>query len=331
MPAVSVILNSFNQGRYLREAAESVLAQTFQDWELLIVDNGSTDDSAAIAKELARDPRVKLALHEHNEPITRRFNQAIAGAKGEYVCFLYSDDYFLPHKLESQVAAFRALPAEYGVVYGPATGLNHQTGTTWQYGSLRASGLILRDMFLNYERGQIDMSSPMVRRECLVRYPFYEDIFAEGEGIFFRIAMRYRFQHIADGGCVLRDHGANAGKAIRRNAEMTFETLERLERHPEFPRDLSPELHKYRSTLLRNYGWQSLRVGGDVKWARECLLHSVRVERSQLAHPRLIAGLALSLMPKPLRKGVNHLANSLRSSRENVTLTEGFGGSDHAK
>src|SRR3954453_13254205 len=99
MPRVSVVLNCYNQGQYVAEAVESVLGQTYPDFELLAVDNGSTDEKPRGLSRYADHPRVRLFLHRDNVSITRRFNQAVAEAKGEFVSFLYSDDYYLPTKL----------------------------------------------------------------------------------------------------------------------------------------------------------------------------------------------------------------------------------------
>src|SRR5881392_2337340 len=96
MPLVSTVLLSYNQGEFVRDAVESVLAQTFTDHELIIVENGSTDGSQDILRQYAGRPNVRLLLHERNEPITQRLNQGIAAAQGKYIALLFSDDYFVP-------------------------------------------------------------------------------------------------------------------------------------------------------------------------------------------------------------------------------------------
>src|SRR3954451_6824906 len=136
-PRVSVILNCYNQAEWVAEAVESVLNQTFRDFELLIVDNGSTDGTPKILQSYASDPRVRLSLHQENVAISRRFNEAVDAARGEFVSFLYSDDYYLPQKLERQVALFDQLGPEYGVVYGPSLVKNDLTGEQWHASSIQ--------------------------------------------------------------------------------------------------------------------------------------------------------------------------------------------------
>jgi len=99
-PRVSVLIPTYNCGRFLGKALESVLAQTFTDYEIIVVDDGSTDDTAQV---VARYPQVKYVPREHcGVSVTR--NAAIAEATGEFVAFLDADDLWTPDKLEKQVA-----------------------------------------------------------------------------------------------------------------------------------------------------------------------------------------------------------------------------------
>jgi len=131
MPTVSVILPTFNRLQYLREAVDSVFAQTFRDWELIIADDGSDSETAAYLMTLADLPRVKLLrlLHTGNPSAVR--NAALRTARGQYVAFLDSDDVWLPTKLDIQLAAHAA-----------------NTASRWSYTALTridASGNLMRD------------------------------------------------------------------------------------------------------------------------------------------------------------------------------------------
>jgi glycosyltransferase involved in cell wall biosynthesis len=120
-PRVSVITIFHNEERFLTEAVESVIAQTFPDWELLLVDDGSTDGSSAIATTYAeRDPdRVRYLTHPggRNRGMSRSRNLGIEDARGELVAFLDGDDVYLPPKLEQQVRLMDEHP-EAAMVYG---------------------------------------------------------------------------------------------------------------------------------------------------------------------------------------------------------------------
>jgi glycosyltransferase involved in cell wall biosynthesis len=102
---VSVIMPVYNGGRFLREAVDSVLGQTFDDFELVAVDDGSTDDSVAILTEYAeRDPRVRVSRHPENRGHHHTSNDAIGLAQGELVARMDQDDLWLPRRLEASVA-----------------------------------------------------------------------------------------------------------------------------------------------------------------------------------------------------------------------------------
>jgi glycosyltransferase involved in cell wall biosynthesis len=104
MPRVSVIIPFQNRIPWLKEAVASVLAQTFQDFEIIIVDNGSTD-----AYEAPNDPRIRYIRQEDRGPAGGR-NRGMDVARGDYIAFLDSDDLFMPTKLERQVAFMDARP-----------------------------------------------------------------------------------------------------------------------------------------------------------------------------------------------------------------------------
>ena len=130
-PTVSVVLNCYNHEPYVGEAIDSVLAQTFRDFELILIDNGSTDGSRRVMQSY-KDKRIRLILHDRNESLSRRLNEGVAAARGEFVSILYSDDLFLPQKLERQLAMFDQLPGDYGVVYAPPIRFHQVTGQRWR-------------------------------------------------------------------------------------------------------------------------------------------------------------------------------------------------------
>ncbi|GLS03834.1 glycosyl transferase [Chitiniphilus shinanonensis] len=105
---VSIVMPAYNAGPYIDQAIESVRAQTWQDWELLVVDDGSTDDTIAqVQRHAAADARVRLLHSGGQRSPARARNVAIAASCGRYIAFLDSDDAWLPNKLERQVAAMR--------------------------------------------------------------------------------------------------------------------------------------------------------------------------------------------------------------------------------
>lgn len=103
-PDVSVIMASYNSALFLEEAVGSVLGQSFQNWELIISDDASDDDTVAIARRFsAQDSRIRLMTSDVNQGAAVTRNKAIEAAKGRFIAFLDSDDVWLPEKLERQI------------------------------------------------------------------------------------------------------------------------------------------------------------------------------------------------------------------------------------
>jgi teichuronic acid biosynthesis glycosyltransferase TuaG len=101
---VSIITPTYNSEIYIEETIKSVLAQSYQNWEMLIVDDCSTDGTANVVKEYcAREPRIKLISLPENQGVAAARNEAIKRAKGQYLAFLDSDDLWLPEKLTTHL------------------------------------------------------------------------------------------------------------------------------------------------------------------------------------------------------------------------------------
>ena len=109
-PAVSVAICLFNSSRFIVETLESVFAQTFDDYDVIMVDDGSTDGCADLVERHYRDPRVRLIRQTH-QGLSMARRVSIAAATADYVAFLDHDDLWVPDKLERQVAAASADPS----------------------------------------------------------------------------------------------------------------------------------------------------------------------------------------------------------------------------
>lgn len=115
MPLVSVIVPAYNYGRYLREAIESIQAQDYDDLEILVVDNASTDDTQAVLASID-EPRMRVLTLEVNQGLSGAFNLGLESARGEYVAYLDADDRWRPGKLRPQVELMESEPG-VGVVF----------------------------------------------------------------------------------------------------------------------------------------------------------------------------------------------------------------------
>jgi len=115
-PTVSVIIPTFNRAHLVGRAIHSVLVQTYQDFEIIVVDDGSTDNTEKVIKSF-NDPRIRYVRHEKNKGGSAARNTGIKTARGKYIAFLDDDDEWLPEKLEKQINKFQTLPSIFGVVY----------------------------------------------------------------------------------------------------------------------------------------------------------------------------------------------------------------------
>ena len=101
---VSIIMPSYNTAKFISETIESVLAQTYPNWELIIVDDCSTDDTDAVVCPYLVDDRIRYIKNEKNSGAAVSRNRALREAKGKWVAFLDSDDLWVPEKLEKQIS-----------------------------------------------------------------------------------------------------------------------------------------------------------------------------------------------------------------------------------
>ncbi|HFR3342508.1 TPA: glycosyltransferase family 2 protein [Streptococcus suis] len=119
LPLISVVIPNYNRGHLLQEVLKSVISQTYSNWEIIVVDDFSTDDSLAVLKQL-QEQIPQLIVHQlaENSGANVCRNKGVELAKGELIAFLDSDDYFLPSKLEKQELIFRKYPEVGFVVTG---------------------------------------------------------------------------------------------------------------------------------------------------------------------------------------------------------------------
>jgi glycosyltransferase involved in cell wall biosynthesis len=109
-PLVTVVIPCYNQGRFLGEAIESVLSQSYSDFEIIVVDDGSTDDTAQVASRYEEVHEEVRLIRQENRGLAGARNRGLAEARGEYVVFLDSDDRLLPNALEVGVRELEARP-----------------------------------------------------------------------------------------------------------------------------------------------------------------------------------------------------------------------------
>jgi glycosyltransferase involved in cell wall biosynthesis len=199
MPRVSVVCASYNHEQYVRAAIDSVLTQSFGDFELIVVDDGSADGTVAAIRAVA-DPRLSVATLPRNVGACIALNHAVLRAQGEYVAVLNSDDLFLPGKLERQVAFLDAQP-DIGAVFSPAvligedgepfTGEGHKDSVLLSAENRTRHGW-LRSLF--YDGNSLCHPSVLIRRRIYKEIGPYNPGMAQLPDLEFWVRMLMRHQ-----------------------------------------------------------------------------------------------------------------------------------------
>ena len=228
MPLVSVIMNVRNGARTLQEAIASVLAQTWSDWELIVWDDRSTDNSAAIVSQF-HDARISYFLSPDDASLGKARRDAIAHATGEWIAFLDQDDIWLPQKLEKQLAL---AADDVGLIYGRTVrfypgGLQRDYDQAHEYRAL-PEGDIFAQLF--DDSCFIAMSSAMFRRsavEAVGGIPGEVRIIPDYY-LYVAVARRYRARAVQEVVCRYRMHSDSMSH--RAATEMHQEALWLIDR-----------------------------------------------------------------------------------------------------
>ncbi|MEC5397502.1 glycosyltransferase family 2 protein [Uliginosibacterium sp. H1] len=171
MPSVSVVIPSYNRGHCVRESIDSVLQQSFQDFEIIVVDDASKDDTAQQVAAIT-DPRVRYIRHETNKGGAAARNTGIQASTAEYIAFLDSDDNWTPDKLAKQVAMLDAKGPAYGFNYTWFIGRNPEGREVWRRNDT-VDGLAVPELLRHNCVGTF--SSVLARRSALLQVGGLDD------------------------------------------------------------------------------------------------------------------------------------------------------------
>jgi glycosyltransferase involved in cell wall biosynthesis len=188
-PKVSIIINCHNGGKYLREAIESVYAQTFQDWIIIFFDNASSDNSAEIAKSY--NEKIKYIYHKNLISLGAARKLAVAYADTEWIAFLDSDDLWYPNKLTCQFDSLK--DNDYIACYAGVQEITPAGNKIRNVVPTHSSGNILEGLLRQFE---INMVTPMVRKDVIQKYGINFDptiTASEEYNFFIRLSAKGKF------------------------------------------------------------------------------------------------------------------------------------------
>ncbi|MGG6293240.1 glycosyltransferase family 2 protein [Leptolyngbya sp. AN02str] len=318
MPKVSVIIPAYNAMAYLPETVESVLHQTLQDFEILIVNDGSRDRIEEWATTLT-DPRIKL-ITQANAGVSVARNTGIAAAQGDYIAFLDADDLWEPTKLEKQAKRLDEQP-EVGLVYTWTLLVTDKGEPTEVMVAFDIEGdvwekLLVQDMMSN-------CSSAMVRRSCFDEVGVFDPSFSycADRDMWTRIASRYHFAAVKEPLTLYRRHPSSMSKNQRKTLSELRQVIEK-----------SFQAVPMEKLYLRNrtYGWMNLFAAwGCLEHDMDCKEATYHYQQALLHYPairytpiyiRLRTALFLTQWFGPNTYGsLRELTRSLRRQLRTVT------------
>jgi glycosyltransferase involved in cell wall biosynthesis len=213
-PAVSVVIPTYNYGHFLAGALDSVLAQTFRDFDIVVVDDGSTDDTPEVMKPYLKLPFVKYVRTPHRAcGCSAPKNTGVRESSGELLAFLDADDRWLPTKLEKQVALFRAGGPDLGVVYTRRSFIDPDGRPIPGKQRKALRGDVLAAMF---HRPFVCWSSCMVPRRVFDDVGLTDESLRNSEDydLWLRVGMKYRFDFVDEALVLYRTGHANMSRRV---------------------------------------------------------------------------------------------------------------------
>jgi glycosyltransferase involved in cell wall biosynthesis len=197
MAQISVVIPTFNRAELLTGAIRSVLNQTFQDFEVLIVDDGSSDTTPDVVKSFD-DNRIHYIRHTARRGGAAARNTGIARAGGEYVAFLDDDDEWFPHKLASQMAVMRRSEPEVAAIYSGYFIVERATGRVCGRMTPKAKGDLSAELLANNPIG--GTSCMLVKKDCLEKVGCFDESLPsfQDRDLWIRLSREFRFDYVEE-------------------------------------------------------------------------------------------------------------------------------------
>jgi glycosyltransferase involved in cell wall biosynthesis len=321
VPRISVIIPTYKHRDFILAALHSVFAQTFSDYEIIVVNDGSPDDTAQLLKPRIDSGRIRY-LEQPNAGQAAARNRGLRDARGEFIAFLDDDDLWPPHKLQWQFDAMRADPS-LGAIAGIARQVDEQ---------LRPFGM--SPFFPEITFQSLFLGNPLLSPgQALIRADLLRDLGGFNEAIWgtddwdlwFRIARQSRMQMRNECALTYRVHRGNASRNLKK---MLANTVQVIDTHwPELQAPVARSLQRPVQRWIYNYlGSQmaeALRLvlsKGEIRNAITTVKDMRYFVRPALRDPRIVAMIARDMLPASLRHALGALTRKLgRRFRANQT------------
>ncbi len=251
---MTAIITTFNRSLYCKEAIQSVLSQTYQDFELLVLDNSSKDDTEKIVRGF-NDARIRYIRHEPLN-IAKARNLGWQGARGEYIAYLDDDDLWLPNKLEAELSIFEKKGSEVALVYGGFFKIDTDGNKIKEHHPV-LQGKILEEILIPKDDFTGSASNAMIRKSALEALRGYDNHIVTGEDweLYLRLANRYTIEYTDETVLEIRQHaGPRLGDKLVEAAKLELFVMEAY-------KEIFDRKFYYKSFYLQRIGGKYIRSG----------------------------------------------------------------------
>lgn len=314
-PNVSIIMPVLNGEKYIGEAIGSILAQTYTDYELIVVDDGSTDSTPALLQQFSARLRLTCVRHAKPMGIAPSVNDGIRHAQGNFIAFLDHDDFWFPEFLAVQVGYLEHRP-EVGMVHSDFQTVDSErtvieSSVATCRNRQRPSGSVFRRLFMD---SFIVGNSVVIRKECFDRLGLFDETLRWGDyHMWLRIALHYHVDYVDRVLTAYRQHSTQGTRDTSarnpREEPIPMAAIRKLlEQFPDIRRELGETTIRRRMGSFyfdHAYAWWSSGESGN---ARICLQQALR---SWPTNSKYIALYAMCLLPPFVTQGLQHARTAL--------------------
>jgi glycosyltransferase involved in cell wall biosynthesis len=295
---VSIVIPCYNYESYVEKCIESALNQTYENIEVIIIDNGSTDGSFSKIQRFSNNNKVRIFRFENNSPPGSKdyvVSYGIRKSKGKYISILMADDWYLPEKIEKQIKLFSILPNSVGLVY--CHGYTYLDDSNelkkWKMGSI--SGYVFKEYLSN---GDIVIPiSPLIKRYC------YDIIGVDNDWIgseydYFVMSQYVDFDYVDEHLVVMRVHDKND----RFNYLSVYERVKRYDNKAlttgsAIARGGRLLINKRRAAKYITFAFDFIVIMRDMENGFLAIQEGIKFFPVYLIRPKVLAALVLIIMP----------------------------------
>jgi alpha-1,3-rhamnosyltransferase len=268
-PLVTVIFITYNQDCFLNKAVSSIINQTYKNLEIILCNNGSTDNTKSLLLEYKKYKNIKVVNFDNNQKYTKIQGKLIDESNGEYICFIAGDDYYISNYIEVNIKAFNKLDDSYGFIHSPYYVERYGSNTRYKEEIYSKSGSITEGLIksqITYK--YVNCFTPFFRSRLIKKIKPDASVFFEAESYVLRLSLYTKIKYIGTPMYVMIEHDTNMGKNYKQNFDLFMKAnLNFIALNPMLIRIVYSAIY---SMCIRN-AWISIRLMNDFKWAIECL------------------------------------------------------------